>query len=192
MLIKKFIINGLQLLAKRKISRVASLGSRFKAGVKSRIFAEEGSVIRIADHVSFHCIAYISEKAKLIIGENSTIRFDTEINVAESVAIGRNVIISNNVIISDNDSHPTNIDLRRAMCVEDHDGELWRNKYARHAAVVIGDDVWVGQRAMILKGVNVGAGSIVAAGAVVTKDVPAHSLCFGNPAVIKVGWYSNG
>jgi acetyltransferase-like isoleucine patch superfamily enzyme len=189
MFIKKWIVNALQLLAKRNISRVADVGDRFKAGINSKILADKGSIIRVADHVSFHCVAYVSEYAKLTIGENSTIRFNTEINVAESVIIGRNVIISNSVIIADNDSHPTSVDLRRAMCSADHDGELWSNKYASNAPVVIGDDVWIGRRAMILKGVNVGQGSIIAAGAVVTKDVPAYSLCFGNPAEIRPGCY---
>ena len=185
MLIRKWIIKVLQSLAKRKISRVASVGERFKAGINSKILADKSSIISIADHVSFHCTAYLTGQARLTIGANSTIRFNTEINVTESVSIGRNVIISNNVIITDNDSHPTSVDLRRAMCAGDHDGELWSNRHASHAPVVIGDDVWVGQRAMILKGVNIGHGSIVASGAVVTKDVPPYSLCFGNPAVIK-------
>ena len=191
MLIKKWIISGFQLLAKRRISKVASIGSRFKAGFKSRIFLEGGGLVIIGDHVSFHCSAHVYEKARLTIGENSTIRFATQINVSESVTIGRNVIISNNVVISDNDSHPTNVNQRRAMCAVDHDGELWSSKYACHASIVIADDVWIGQRAMILKGVNIGEGSIIAAGSVVTKSVPPHSLCFGNPAVIKPGWYLN-
>lgn len=51
-----------------------------------------------------------------------------------------------------------------------------------HQLVTIGDDVWIGQRAMILPGVTIGTGSIVAAGAVVTKDVPPRSVVGGNPA----------
>ena len=49
---------------------------------------------------------------------------------------------------------------------------------------MIGDDVWIGINAMILKGVVIGNGAIVAAGAVVSKDVPAHALVAGNPAVV--------
>ena len=50
--------------------------------------------------------------------------------------------------------------------------------------VVIGDDVWIGANAVVLPGVTIGTHSIVAAGAVVTKDVPPHSLVAGIPAKI--------
>lgn len=48
--------------------------------------------------------------------------------------------------------------------------------------IIIEDDVWIGLRALILSGVRVGKGAIVAAGAVVTKDVPAFAIVGGNPA----------
>lgn len=55
--------------------------------------------------------------------------------------------------------------------------------------VIIEDDVWVGTRAVILRGVTVGRGSIIAAGSVVTKDVPPYSIVAGCPArVIKFRW----
>ena len=55
--------------------------------------------------------------------------------------------------------------------------------------VVIEDDVWVGARAVILRGVRVGRGAIVAAGAVVTKSVPPYAIVAGNPArVLKFRW----
>jgi len=50
--------------------------------------------------------------------------------------------------------------------------------------ITIGNDVWVGAGAIILSGVNIGDGAIVAAGAVVTKDVPAYSIVGGNPAKV--------
>lgn len=56
---------------------------------------------------------------------------------------------------------------------------------AKTAPVVIGRDVWVGANATILPGVTIGGYSIVAAGAVVTKDVPSGVLVAGNPAIVK-------
>ena len=50
--------------------------------------------------------------------------------------------------------------------------------------VAIGDDVWIGARVMIMPGVTIGEGSIIAAGAVVTKDVPPYSIVAGVPAVV--------
>ncbi len=63
----------------------------------------------------------------------------------------------------------------------------------RTAPVSIGNDVWIGCRSIVLKGVSIGDGAIVAAGSVVTKDVPAYTLVAGNPAQIKkkvAGWVS--
>ena len=51
--------------------------------------------------------------------------------------------------------------------------------------IVIGDNVWIGARATILKGVTIGDGAVIASNSVVTKDVPAKCLVGGNPAVIK-------
>jgi acetyltransferase-like isoleucine patch superfamily enzyme len=51
-------------------------------------------------------------------------------------------------------------------------------------SVIVGDDIWIGANAVILPGVNIGHHSVVAAGAVVTKDVPPHSLVAGVPAKI--------
>lgn len=53
------------------------------------------------------------------------------------------------------------------------------------APVKIGHDCWIGARAVILPGVTIGDCSVVAAGSVVTKDVPSHSMVAGNPAVVK-------
>ena len=58
--------------------------------------------------------------------------------------------------------------------------------YQKFPPVRIEDDVWIGAQAIILPGITVGKGAIIAAGAVVTKDVPPYAICGGNPArVIK-------
>ena len=75
--------------------------------------------------------------------------------------------IAQEVIIRDSDNH-----------------EIIRTGYKKTAPIVIHDNVWIGTRATILKGVTIGEGAIVAAGAVVTKNVPPHTLVGGVPAKI--------
>ena len=65
----------------------------------------------------------------------------------------------------------------------------------RIAPVHIGNDVWIGCRSIILSGIRIGDGAVVAAGSVVTKDVPPYTLVAGNPAQIKkkvAGWVQSG
>ena len=61
---------------------------------------------------------------------------------------------------------------------------LWSWEYAESKPIVIKDNVWIGRDCRILKGVTVGEGSIVALGAIVTKDVPPYTVVAGNPAKV--------
>lgn len=75
--------------------------------------------------------------------------------------------------------------IAREAVIRDYDGHYIEDlNYRTSKPVRIGDNVWIGYRAMILKGVTVGDGSIVAANSVVTKDVPSHCIVAGNPAKI--------
>lgn len=89
------------------------------------------------------------------------------------VTIGQQVRLGGNVRIFDHDYHPLNAELRKSS-------NDWEDVAAR--PVRIGNDVFVGTNAMILKGVTVGDRAIVAAGSVVTRDVPADEVWGGNPA----------
>lgn len=62
--------------------------------------------------------------------------------------------------------------------------EKRNDEFVSKGDIVIGNDVWIGANAIVLSGVTVGDGSIVAAGAVVTKDVPPYSIVAGNPAKV--------
>ncbi len=91
----------------------------------------------------------------------------------ESIKIGKNCQIAFGTTISDHDFHKT-----YSKSVQNPET----------APVVIGDGVWIGMNATILKGVNIGDGAIVAAGALVTSDVPERAMVGGVPAkVIKTG-----
>ena len=94
------------------------------------------------------------------------------ITAVQSVTIGDRVLVGSGALIIDNDAHPVAPEGRR---------------YSRDipsAPIAIGSDVFIGARAIILKGVHIGDGSIIGAGAVVTKDVAAYSIAAGNPARI--------
>lgn len=169
----------------RSFKKNAILGKGFSvlhtAGIK--VFKDRQGGVRIGDNVEVGCDICV-DGGNVVIGNNTTIRHYSEINCTVGVTIGNDVIISNNCIIYDNNSHPTNPQKRIIMTQSGFYGDLWRCKYADSKPVIIEDNVWIGQRSMILKGVTIGKGSVVAANSVVTKDVPQYSLVAGNPAHI--------
>jgi acetyltransferase-like isoleucine patch superfamily enzyme len=102
-----------------------------------------------------------------------------------SVQIGRYVVIGWNATIADTDFHPIAPALRIADAVACSPlGKERRRPPIVKRAVVIEDDVWIGPNATILKGVRIGAGAFVEAGALVTRDVPARCRLAGNPAEV--------
>lgn len=117
----------------------------------------------------------VFKKPVLTIGSNTFIGHDTGFAIMKEIRIGEHCYIAGGVTISDNDGHPINPKLRR------------ENKPPvpeSVKSVLIGNDVWIGRRAFILKGVEIGDRSIIGAGAVVTSDVPSDCVVAGNPAVL--------
>lgn len=97
-----------------------------------------------------------------------------------SLTIGRYSAIGEKVTVVTS-NHDTN-----TICInfklQDH---LFQKRYlAPTRDVVVGDDVWIGDNAIILAGARIGDGAVVAAGSVVTRDVPRYSLVGGNPAKV--------
>jgi acetyltransferase-like isoleucine patch superfamily enzyme len=111
-----------------------------------------------------------NKKAVIKIGSDCNLN-GTFIHSRTKVVIGDYCLFGPGVIILDNDSHNTSIAplVRRA-------GEV------NEAPVIIGKNVWVGMRSIIMKGVHLGDNSIIAAGSVVTRDVSPNSVVGGNPA----------
>jgi acetyltransferase-like isoleucine patch superfamily enzyme len=104
------------------------------------------------------------------IGNNCSLR-GTVIHSRNKIIIGDNCMFGPGTVILDNDSHNTSLNpsLRRTGKIADK-------------PVVIGNNVWVGMRSIIIKGVNIGDNSIIAAGSIVTRDIPSNQLFGGNPA----------
>jgi acetyltransferase-like isoleucine patch superfamily enzyme len=99
--------------------------------------------------------------------------------------IGSYVVIGWNAVIADTDFHPLAPAERIADAVacSPSGGGRPRPAIVRRP-VIIEDDVWIGPNATILKGVRIGAGAFIEAGALLTRDVPAHSRVLGNPAQV--------
>lgn len=118
---------------------------------------------------------YVEPGATLTIGNNVGMS-STRLWIHESARIGNNVKIGGCVLITDTDAHPMDYVARRSS-----------NEGTKSAPVVIEDDVWVGAHCIILKGVTIGARSLIGAGSVVTKSIPADCVAAGNPCkVIKL------
>ena len=116
------------------------------------------------------------------IGDYSQIGPNSLILCVDSVEIGDYTMVSTNVVIADNNSHPINPFDREIIQKTPAGSELRSMRYSDHAAIRIGNRCWIGENSRICKGVTIGEGSIVAANAVVTKDVPVFSIVAGNPA----------
>jgi acetyltransferase-like isoleucine patch superfamily enzyme len=111
----------------------------------------------------------VSRSGKLEIGDGSGLS-GSSIYAMDRIAIGRRVLVGSGSLIMDNDAHPLSPVARK------------RGGRPESSPVSIGDDVFLGARSIVLKGVSIGEGAIVGAGAVVTKDVPPFTIVVGNPA----------
>jgi len=132
-----------------------------------------GDNIRIGNRNTWIVGLKTHAKPILQIGNNTTFGYMNMISVAERVTIGEHCMFAGEIKIFDNNSHSINAEKRREHAVMDlHDV----------APVDIGDDVWVGSNVIIMKGVKIGNGAVIAAGSIVTKNVEAFTVVGGNPA----------
>lgn len=139
--------------------------------VRGRVRVENYGCIELGQRLRFDGRTVPVELAAfggtLTVGDGTFLNYGVSISACERVAIGRDVLIGNYAMIMDNDYHDPG----------DHAAP------GRSAPIIIEDKAWIGARAIVLKGVRIGAGAAVAAGAVVTKDVAPRTMVAGVPAV---------
>ncbi len=112
------------------------------------------------------CEVVVDQDAKLKLG-SGYINSHSTIACFNQIDIGDDVAIAEHVIIRDSDNH-----------------SIVNSPHKQSQPITIGDHVWIGMNAIILKGVTIGRGSIIAAGAVVNKSIPDHVLAGGVPAKV--------
>jgi acetyltransferase-like isoleucine patch superfamily enzyme len=114
----------------------------------------------------------IAEKgAALLIGDHTGIS-NAVLYARRGICIGRNVLIGSGVKILDSDFHSLDY---RSRKLDEYDRGVSRE-------ITIGDHVFIGAGAIVLKGVSIGLGSVIGAGSVVASRVPAGEIWAGNPA----------
>ena len=142
-------------------SQHMDLARRFRCFFAKRIAKSVGKNVNIEKQAHF--------TPGLSIGDTSGVGIMCEVNGL--VTIGNNVMMGPEVVIYSQSHKYDRIDI--PMCEQG---------FSEYKEVVIGDDVWIGRRAIIMPGVHIGKGCIIGAGAVVTKNIPDYSVAAGVPA----------
>lgn len=184
-MIKKIINKTVEMIRLSAFRKGAIVGERLQVDVHSVCINRTGrrDAIRIGDHCCIRGRLAAIGDGQIRIGNNCYIGGGSLLGATESVVLGDCVMIAPDVRIMDNNNHPVEPHLREEMCRSgDYFGPLWNWDQAAHAPVIIGNNVWIGERSAILKGVQIGEGSVVACHSVVTKDVPPYTMVAGNPA----------
>ena len=149
--------------------------------------SKDPNAVVIGNHVSCYagCSFAIGANGSCSIGDFTLVN-GALIMAEERIEIGSHCLISWNVGIADSDFHP--IEPAQRLIDAQALAPFFKNRpprpKLRTVPVIIADNVWIGMNATILKGVTIGDNSVVAAGAVVTKSVPANTVVAGNPAIV--------
>lgn len=145
-------------------------GRRNYPGTKkeTRLQLRNGGALYIVSHYTIYAGANITvcPNSKLIL-HPGFMNENVQITCGGLVEIGEGTSIARDVVIWNDDAH-----------------QVEETKSDKVEPIIIGKHVWICQGAKILKGVTIGDGAVIAAGAIVTKDVPPHSLAAGIPAKI--------
>lgn len=167
---KQFINNAFRVLAgKIYLRRCTHVGAWPRVYGRPRITnlgrIEIGNRFMMFNQtVRSEMVAY--PNGRIEIGDGVFLNYGTSISAHELVHIGNQCQVGSYVCMMDNDYHQ----------VED------RSRPGESDPIVVGDNVWLGIRVIVLKGVHIGKNSVVGAGSVVTKDIPPNVLAAGVPA----------
>lgn len=143
------------------------------AGLKYMSVGERTS---IGEHSVITAYKVSDYEPKFIIGNNCSIGSYNHITCINEVLIDNGLLTGRWVTITDN-SHGKNT-------LEEISVEPWKRQLYSKGGVIIGKNVWLGDKVTVLPGVTIGDGVIVGANSVVTKDIPSYCVACGNPAKV--------
>jgi acetyltransferase-like isoleucine patch superfamily enzyme len=159
-------------------ARCKSYGRNFHTGARFHWVSGQGEIV-IGDNVlidglcDFLFAARYSPRPALTIGDNTGIGHGCSFTVGDSITIGKQCRIAGYVQMFDVAGHPSDPEARLAGKPAD---------LSEVRPIVIGDNVWIGARAVVYPGVSIGDNSIVALGSVVMTNIPPNVVVAGNPA----------
>ena len=157
------------------------------AQIFKKLISKKPGAVVIGNHVSCYagCSFAVGGNGRCTVGD-FTLLNGALIMAEEKIDIGSHCLVSWNVGIADSDFHPLEPAQRLidAQALAPYFKDRPPRPKLKTAPVKIGDNVWIGMGAVILKGVTIGDNSVVAAGAIVTKSIPANTIVAGNPALV--------
>lgn len=161
---------------------VMSIGRRSRVAFY-KLRAAGGNRLTVGDDCLLSCtISFDRSDATVTIGDRCFIG-KSHIVSSRNVTFGSDIMVSWGVTFVDHNSHSIAWQERVQDVVDWARGKKnW--EVVDCAPIRVGDRSWIGFNAIVLKGVTIGEGAIVAAGAVVTKDVPPYTVVAGNPAIV--------
>lgn len=178
-----FNLSLLRAFVLRKPTLERGPGSKLYHTARIYNMSEQRDSIRIGARTMVRGeLTVFAHGGRIDIGHSCYIGEGTRLWSGVSIAVGDHVLIAHGVSIMDNLTHPINFMERRghfdAIYGVGHPSGIDLDDQA----ILIGNDAWIGAHSIILRGVRIGARAIVAAGSVVTKDVPDDTIVAGNPA----------
>lgn len=174
--------------SRRNILRSLWLRNSFKECPNDVYFGKIGHIenpdcISLGHRIAFgdHFYLYANKTTgttlpQINIGDGCWFGADNHITATIQVRIGMNLLTGKRVTISDNNHGDTSME---SLIIAPN-----KRKVTNKGPVIIGNNVWIGENAIILSGVSIGDGAVIAANTVVTKDVPPYAVVGGSPGRI--------
>ena len=181
-MIKKLYTWFKEFSAKSKVSRIMTISiGKFTKISYASIRAQNGCHLTIGNQSIIEGnIIFERPNAQISIG-NRTFVGGSSIIAATQINFGSDILVAWGCTFVDHDSHAIMFDDRKNDVINWAIGKKDWTKVDSQP-IVVKNKAWIGFNSIILKGITIGEGAIVAAGSVVTKDVPAYSIVAGNPA----------